>query len=145
MLSKPFTVIHFHVLPLSNDLPTVPPLPLTQMVLLSTTLKPRKLTLLPLYKSFTVCADKVKDKRKKTKRIRPIKRTKVRKRHPKTKRTMKLQTSSRPSRRSSKLPGRLSWMKKNQKMHYCKKLKHLKVKYKKWSSITLKKIRKCRF
>ena len=45
--SKPFTVIHFHVLPPLFVLPTVPLLPLTQATLSFTTLNPRRLVLAP--------------------------------------------------------------------------------------------------
>src|SRR5688572_7759488 len=42
--SYPGTVVHDHVLPLSMLFPTVPLLPLTQTILSSTTLSPRRLT-----------------------------------------------------------------------------------------------------
>src|SRR6266487_2447340 len=45
--SKPFTVIHFQFFPALVVLPTVPLLPLTQTTLSFTTLKPRKLVLVP--------------------------------------------------------------------------------------------------
>src|SRR6218665_254445 len=47
VFSKPGTVIHFQVLPPFALLPTMPPLPLTQMILSFTTLNPRRLDFVP--------------------------------------------------------------------------------------------------
>ncbi len=54
VFSKPFTVSHFHVLPPLLDLPTVPLLPLTQMILSFTTLNPRMLVFVPELRISTV-------------------------------------------------------------------------------------------
>src|ERR1043166_3280585 len=57
LFSKPFTLYHFQFFPPLVVLPTVPLLPLTQTTLSLTTLKPRKLVLVPAVSSSTTGKD----------------------------------------------------------------------------------------
>src|ERR1043165_9784294 len=60
--SKPVTVIHVHVLPPSKVFPTVPLLPLTQTTLSFTTLRPRRLVLVPEVSTSIFCSKEEKDR-----------------------------------------------------------------------------------
>src|SRR6478672_7151053 len=57
LFSKPFTLYHFQFFPPLVVLPTVPLLPLTQTTLSFTTLKPRRLVLVPEVSTSTTGKD----------------------------------------------------------------------------------------
>src|SRR3990170_6760044 len=54
VFSNPFTFIHFQFLPALVLFPTIPLLPLTQIILSFTTLNPRRLVLVPDVNTSTV-------------------------------------------------------------------------------------------